>query len=251
MTCSNQFLLLEFVCVYIFEVFMFAEIRCSLNIFRLLWYAPPESEYVAMRSGWSNADPTASHAAGAILHNAPEKGWMMRTIRNFRGPRSEVVHLKPWTLNGMSNSYKLLLLFAVAFPKLILSLCTSFVGAIYILSEGSGETGQREALLFSTLAVNFIGDFDHLIFEAFTSQPVKYQLEHMDPVVVDLSPAQCTVYWFLSAIVYPCVLFGGSAGMVLYFKYRHCDAYFLPWEEDSDYRWPWQEHMTWPLQPIH
>lgn len=243
MTCSNEFVLLEFVCVYVFEVFMFAEIRGSLNLFRLIWYATPHNnDYVAMTQ-WGG-DGTQS-AEGAILHNMPERGFLMRALKNFRrthSSHSEVLHVKPWTLAGMRTATKVFLFLMVAFPKLILSVGTAYVGGLYIMCEGSGASGQREALLFSTLAVNFIGDFDHVLFEAFTSQPVKYQLENMDPVVVELTQLQCTIYWLMSAIVYPSMLFVGSVYLVYYYKRKHCDSYQPPWAEDAtDFRWPWED----------
>jgi len=250
--CSGRLLLLEFGCVFLFEVRMLDEVRKALAIMWLLWAAPKERE-----SHYAN-DLDCSPSAGAIFEKevAPEPlgGLFMRTLKKkFRrdcapsagatfekdgAPEPEsglfIRTLKKklrrmgssssdqWKLDGISRCYRLFCMLNVAIPVLLLSLATAYLGGLYILRSGS-----EEKMVMNTLALEFVANIEQFLYMAFTSDAVRYSVETMKPVEVDLTNRQRVFGWFSSSILCPMVIIA-TAGYMMYHT-RGIDCPYFEW----------------------
>merc|ERR1719171_709219 len=69
--CPDRFLWLQIMCVLVFEVAVFTEVRASANILSLLWHAPARDHTGGGRAGYAKiVAPLEQHAepeSGAIM----------------------------------------------------------------------------------------------------------------------------------------------------------------------------------------
>jgi len=222
--CSGRLLLLEFGCVFLFEVRMLDEVRKALAIMSLLWAAPKERE-----SQYSNARD-CSPSAGAIFEKEaapePQSGLFMRSLKKIRRMGSSAANsssdLMQWKLDGIGRCYRLFCMLNVAIPVLLLSLATAYLGGLYILRSGSDAE-----MVMNTLAVEFVANIEQFLYMAFTSDAVRYSVETMKPVEVDLTNRQRVFGWFSSSILCPMVIIA-TAGYMMYHT-RGIDCPYFEW----------------------
>lgn len=92
-------------------------------------------------------------------------------------------------------------------------------------SESEGD------MVMSTLAVVFIADIDLLLYSAFTSNVIKFNLAQMKTVDVELSNKTRVAMWFASSVLCPLVTVAASALIVFRTKARDCSDFEFSWRE--------------------
>jgi len=219
--CSGRLMLLEVGCVFLFEVRMLVDVRKCFSIMHLLWAAPSPvpaitnsansfgHRYMSTRSN--------SPKAGAILAKEPqEESMIFRMYRKVRGG-SDNNHGSQWKLDGISRAYRTWCMVTVAIPALVLSIILGYLGGIYIMrSANDGE------MLTNTLAVVFVAEIEEFLYAAFTSDAMRYNLENMQPVDIDLTNRQRLAHWFACSILYPAMTMCVAALVVHHARTLDC-----------------------------
>jgi len=225
--CSNEIVLLEFACVFLFEVAISREVTETMTCFSILWMAPaPKSSSTAgaipnlLNRNYSPAC-TDSPKTGAVLAASDSGG---RFSQMFR--RSRSADDCQWKLDGISNAFRVSSMLTVAAPKLLLEILLAYLGGVYIL-----KSADEGAMVMNTLAVVFIADIDEVLYTAFTSNVVKFNLSHMKTVDVDLSNQTRVAMWFASSVLCPLITVAASAWIVLHTKRLDCPDYMWSWRE--------------------
>mmetsp|Transcript_38389 Transcript_38389/g.99305 ORF Transcript_38389/g.99305 Transcript_38389/m.99305 type:complete len:309 (+) Transcript_38389:104-1030(+) len=229
--CSGRLLLLEFGCVFLFEVRMLVDVKKSIGIMSLLWAAPspppttasglPVSSgktYFSMR----NAPP--KHGAVYQAETAAEDGGglltqMFRKVR--RGSSSE----PQWKMDGISRRYRVWSLLTVGLPSLLLQVVLGYLGGVYII-----RSPNDSEMVMNTLAVVFVAEVEEFLYVAFTSDSMRYNLEHMRTVEVHLSNRHRIMGWFMSSIVNPLLTFSAAACLVVRTRQADCPDFVLSWK---------------------
>uniref|UniRef100_A0A7S1W4B8 Uncharacterized protein n=1 Tax=Alexandrium catenella TaxID=2925 RepID=A0A7S1W4B8_ALECA len=215
--CSAQLVLLEFICVFIFEVQMLVELQESAGmVFLVLTAKGPQAQpQTSNRLSRYTQAREASPTSGAVLVNEDSRSgsWLKRMTKRLRktedGPQ--------WTFEGISWKFKAWSLVVVAVPKVLLGLALAYIGGIYIIKSKDAET-----MVMSTLAVVFIADIDAILYEAFTSSAMRCELEDMEPVEVPLSNAKRLGLWLASGILAPLAVAAVSVAVMWRIKQQDC-----------------------------
>lgn len=236
--CSNNLLLLENACVFLFEVTIVKEVHNTLTMMSILWMAPwPKT--LTKSSGQSGYLPTLftrgyaqagsdSPKSGAVLAAENPEGRFSGMLKKLRPPSSSSSSQdeSQWKLDGIGCFFRTWSLFAVALPKLILEILLAYIGGVYIIkSESEGD------MVMNTLAVVFIADIDLVLYRAFTSNVIKFNLAHMKTVDVELSNKTRVAMWLASSVLCPLVTVAASALIVFRSKARDCSNFEFSWRE--------------------
>lgn len=217
--CSGKTLLVELGCVFLFEVRMLVDIRKPLTIITLLWAAPlPKS---GSRRYMNVQD--ASPRAGAVLANesATKTGMLARMYHVVRR-RPSTAQMNQWKLCGISPVYRTWCLLIVGMPALAQSLLLAYLGGVYIM-----KSGDESAMVVSTLAVVFVSEIEEFLYVAFTSDAMRYSLENMQVIEMELSNRQRLVSWFASSIVCPMLVVGIALLLVRHTRQMDCQEFSL------------------------
>lgn len=228
MACSNSVVILQFVCLFVFEVVMFTELRDTTLILRLIWNIESPTNPMPGGAGWDKLDNRRNSAAGMIQ---TEDGALTKWAKQKMGKE---VHSE-WSLDGVSRCYRFFLLLVVGLPKFFLGFFIAYAGGWYVL-----ESPDRETLLLNTLAMTFIISIDEFLYHAFTPQSIVDNISSMHPVKVEMDTASAVGIWFMNSIVYPNVIFLACGCLTLFYKRSVCDSYIVPWE-DPNYKLPWHK----------
>lgn len=225
--CPDKYLWLQIMCVLVFEVAVFTEIRASTNILALLWHAPccageKRAGMYKMVAGADHHEPES----GAILAKTDDPSQMSKRdmiLRRVRHPPPQ--GMQQWTLDGITRTYKFWCFLSIGLPKLAIALLLGYYGGAYI-----AKSADQETMLLNTLAVMFVIDVDEILYEAFISDYTKDSLEHMKAVEVEVSNGVRFTMWAMSAILYPMIVLAASALTVFYTKASECEGYHYPWQ---------------------
>lgn len=204
--CDESLRSLQNVCVFIFCISVFSEVRDACSLLYGLYQCPTISAHDIY-----NAAPT-SGGHGAVLE--ADTGGM-----NFLGKMNvwaKKKHVTQWTLDRMSPKYKALAFGLVGFPKLIIPVALTIVGGNYIMRSEDAET-----MILNTLAVLFIIDIDEFLFNTFTTTPMKHQLANMKEITVEVSNAQRFMGFVFSSFVFPALIVAATA-MMVQMSTSHC-----------------------------
>jgi len=178
------------------------------------------SPAVLLGSNRSKAPKTPK--AGAVLanENAPEEeSLLFRMYRGMRRKRDDPQEVQ-WKLDGLSRRYRLWCLFTVGLPKLVVSLVLAYLGGIYIMRSGSDGV-----MVMSTASVVFIAEIEHSLYVAFTSDAMRYNLEHMQPVEVCLNNRLRLAGWLVSSILGPLLTISVAALVVYHARQLDCHGH--------------------------
>lgn len=203
----------------------------------ILWLAPwPKTSWMDS-SGTSAYLPTLftkgyartasdSPKSGAVLAAENTEGRFSGMLKKLRPPSSSSHDESQWKLDGIGGVFRTWSFFAVALPKLLLDILLAYVGGVYIMkSESQGD------MVMSTLQVVFIADIDFVLYRAFTSNVIKFNLAHMKTVDVELSNRTRVAMWFSSSVLCPLVTVAASAMIVIRTKMRDCSHFQFSWHE--------------------
>merc|ERR1719230_1734884 len=108
-----------------------------------------------------------------------------------------------WNLDGMTKSFKVYCMCCVALPKLLIAVILSLIGGMYIKLTSSVEN-----LVLNTLAVNFVVDIDEFLYQAFTSDATKGNLDNMKTLQVDVDNNTRFWLWVTTTCIHPLLTFG-------------------------------------------
>mmetsp|Transcript_50588 Transcript_50588/g.145868 ORF Transcript_50588/g.145868 Transcript_50588/m.145868 type:complete len:307 (+) Transcript_50588:73-993(+) len=224
--CSGALLPLELGCVFVFEVRMLSEIRRGLSILTLLWAlegAKPEDKSASPIAMYSNLRSNGP-STGAVMVNeedAAGSGVMARMLKSVgRNSRS-----KQWKFQGVSCMYRFWSALVVGIPKLVLDSSLAYLGGTYVMrSESDSE------MVLNTLAVVFIAEIHELMYMAFTSDAMRYSLETMQSVDIELSNRKRLASWFGSCVFYPTLTVFASWAVVSKTRMKDCPDH--PWSWD-------------------
>lgn len=241
MSCSNSVALLQFACLFVYEVSMVSELRGSFDIFQILWNATPlgnvnsVENYILVNTGRkTQTGAIMTHDCNAVARqNEGLFDKLKRTRQKVLSPTR-----KNWSLNHISKCYKFGMFLLVAVPRLALCLILCWIGARYIMGSPDAET-----LILNTLACEFVVGIDELIYMAFTSPPLQENVENAESVTVKIGNADRMIIWFCN-IMLVAVVFTVCVVLVGLHKFSTCPTYHLPWEAESDPLWPWQTTLS-------
>mmetsp|Transcript_67324 Transcript_67324/g.181011 ORF Transcript_67324/g.181011 Transcript_67324/m.181011 type:complete len:310 (-) Transcript_67324:60-989(-) len=229
--CSGHLLLLEFGCVFLFEVRMLVDIKKSFGIMSLLWAAPyPKptnaSGSVGSLSGktyFSMRNGLPQHGAVFEAETAADGGGMLtQMFRKVRRGKDSAAH---WKMDGISRCYRVWCLLTVGLPSLLLNVVLGYLGGVYIMRSPNDSD-----MVMNTLAVVFVAEVEEILYVAFTSDAMRYNLEHMRTVEVHLSNRHRIMGWFMSSIVNPLLTFSAAACLVVRTRQADCPDFVLSWK---------------------
>jgi len=195
-----QGVILQIVCVFIFEASVFNEVRSCTELFSLLYHAG------GARGGYTKQEPAG---AGAVLLEEKEQSVFGRFTKKIRP--TPPPGMPQWNLHSMPRLYKVWTTLIAAIPKFLIVLFLAYQGGVFIaLCETVDD------IVLNTLAVNFIVDIDEILYTSFTSSATQFALEHAEAVEIEMSNKQRFAQWFLNTFVFPAVVF--------------CSSLFLVWQ---------------------
>lgn len=197
---DGSLFMLRIMCVFVFQVTAFTELRDSTALLRLLWEV--EAGEVHRHSGFHAVHSVHSHAGedsqrtGAVMLREKSDHYMNRVNKVFRTPPPP--DMPQWSLDKMSKWFKVQSIAVVGLPKLIIGGMLSIAGGLYIVKSGSTED-----VILNTLAVNFVVEVDEILYTAFTPTATKFNLEHVKPIYLELTNDRRMAHWIANAIAYP------------------------------------------------
>jgi hypothetical protein len=214
--------LLEFVCVFVFEIAMFVEVRNACDIMFLLWVA--DSKGTGLESLVGDATDEiglgqlrTENRRGAVMTEEGNVGWLNSQMRRVRGKSREAATAE-WSLKSMTSAYKVWAMIFIALPKLVIGIFLAFVGGLWI-----PKSPTPEDIILNTLAMNFIVDIDPLMYGAFSSDAAKEDLDHMTPIQHYVTNQSRKILWAMNAFVYPVAVLALSGFVIKGGKnFSHC-----------------------------
>jgi len=189
--CVEHLTGLAFICVFIFESTIFAEIRHTVLIMTWLYNCEPKQQGHTLLS-------TKEDKGGGAVMVEEKKGKMAAMQKKFRPVPPK--DMPQWGFDNITTAYKVFCMVVVVMPKFFIGIWLAYSGGIYIV-----HSGATEDMVLNTLAVNFIADLDEILYETFTSDATKSSMEHAAGVEIELSNKARFSSWLSNTVVYPAV----------------------------------------------
>jgi len=212
--CEMDFLILIYICVFMFEVAMLGHLAKCIRLMELLYFAksPAPSTYSPV-AATSNKEALRSSVSsigsgtGAIMLGEKTLGKRMQTfIRHpIHGDRNDQHGMIRWSLHQTRPFYRMFCFFLIVLPKLVADIMLAYLGGLYIASTDEGSD-----MLLNTLAVVFIAEVDEMMYSAFTSADMKYNLENMKAVKLVQTNQVRVGMWLFHSFVMPALALGFS-----------------------------------------
>jgi hypothetical protein len=200
--------LIQVVCVFVFGISIFRELRDCIDFLELVVRCPVSRD-VGYQSIGHGSD--GSHRHGAVLsQESPQErpsgtNWKSN-ILNFARTRSSKTHV--WTLGSMSYSWKVVCLLFVGVPRILFCSLFAKVGAGFIVLSPD--------IIIDTVGVLFVVDIGEFMYNAFTTNAVKQQLEQLQPIEWYPSNARRLAAFLIMNFAYPVLLVCFSVAVVSY-----------------------------------
>jgi len=211
--CSRDNPCMQLVCVFVFATSIFKELRSCSDLFELLLRCPVKENSGYINLGVGGVDGQQLH--GVVLHAEGEaqqpKGFTDRLVLWAKLQRNgSKQHI--WTLGSMTNFWKVLCLFFVALPRIIICMLLLKVASGFIVRS------SEETMVVDTVAALFIVDIGTFMYNAFTTNAVKQHLERMP--ALELQPSNCVrlMNFFLVNFMLPVITVIFSLGIVWYLR---------------------------------
>lgn len=180
--CATDYLVLEFGCVFIFESNMLTQLKTSLNLMFLLYYAGQKGQV---------------NKRGSAVLAEESTGIIQRTIGRTRGG-AESDDIRQWRLSHLSLRYRIWCFSVVALPNFLLDALLAYVGGVFCVG-----IDDPTDIVLNTLALVFIVEINDILYQAFTSRPMRYSLETTKPVRIELTNDRRKMMWFANSILCP------------------------------------------------
>jgi len=196
------------VCVYVFCVAVFGEIRDSMDMFMGVWGCPVVQD--GSYSSLMLAGGQPANGPGVVVDNNDESDatssmdWMRRKLKK---EVTESVAL--WNLSRMTKVRKYFDLAVIVFPKLAIGTLTLVFGCKYIMGSPDSET-----LIMNTLAVLFVLDLDEYIYQTFTTTTVKARIDSMEHILLNPSSTDRVAAYFMTTFGIPLIVGSATLGFV-------------------------------------
>eukprot|EP00931_Biecheleriopsis_adriatica_P015598 TRINITY_DN11828_c0_g1_i1.p1 TRINITY_DN11828_c0_g1~~TRINITY_DN11828_c0_g1_i1.p1 ORF type:complete len:355 (+),score=66.44 TRINITY_DN11828_c0_g1_i1:44-1066(+) len=213
--CRPENPYMQLVCVFVFATSTFKELRSCSDLFDLLLRCPVNEKngYIHLGVGGGSDD---RHRHGAVLHAEGEeqkgqRGLTERLVQWAKVYRSgQKQHV--WTLTSMSNKWKAVCVVFVALPRIVLCLLLLKVASGFIVRS------SEENMVVDTVAALFIVDIGTFMYNAFTTNTVKQNLERMPPLELHSSNCVKLLNFFLVNFMLPFLTVAFSIGVVWYLR---------------------------------
>lgn len=220
--CRHEHSYMQVVCVFVFGVSIFRELRDCMDFVALVVRCPVSREggYVGMGS---SRGPDGSHyrhgavlssqgSSGAVLSQERASGAsrILSWARRREAPISKEGGPHAWSLDSMRRSWKVACLLFVGLPRVFVCSLFAKVGAGFIVRS------PEEDIIIDTVAVLFVVDVGTFMYNAFTTNAVKQQLEQMKPVEWQPSNAHRLMAFLYVNFAYPVLLICFSITVVWY-----------------------------------
>lgn len=208
--CRHKTAYMQVICVFVFGISIFRELRNCVD-FMVLVYRSPVSRnrgYVGIGNG------DGSHRHGAVLHE--ENKGPTASILSWARRRSLLSKTHTWTLGSMTYSWKCTCFLCVGLPRLLIGLLFAKVGAGFIVRA------EERDIIIDTVAVLFVVDIGTFMYNAFTTNSVKQQVERAKPVEWFPSNTHRVLAFVFVNFAYPVLLIAFSIAAVWYSR-KACD----------------------------
>jgi len=208
--CMTHNLMLKVLCVFIFMVTVFEDMKESVNLTYLLWYAqPPKPDTFEPLKQTDVDEPVEGGAILAAARDETPRGDKKKRINAMFQKAQHPVGLKRWSMDGVSTNFRVLSFLVVVVPKTIICVALAYYGGLYVADQQT-----LEDMFLNTLAVNFIVQVDEILFAAFTPEASKDQLTHMKPVSLEITNKSRFRMWLFSSVMHPALTLGVTVFVV-------------------------------------
>jgi len=221
--CTDENVLLQCVCVFTFEAAVFYAVRDAVGFASLLWEAPTSISKDGY--GMLPTPQAKARSGGAILDKQeaePTRGISRHLKRVFW--KRDAAH-EPWSLRGMSKTYKVWSFLVLAIPQITICVLLSYIGGDFISSSE-----DKEALIMNTVGVLFINQLGDTMYLAFTSITLKEDIALAKGIDVQIRNETRWTLWVMS-VFFPVFVFAYTLVVVFFMKMQGCPHYQLPWSD--------------------
>jgi hypothetical protein len=200
--CVQERFYMQVVCVFVFGISIFRQLRDCIDFLALVVRCP-----VARDGGYRGIGRGADglHRHGAVLSQERPSG--TSSILNWaRRRESSKTHV--WTLGSMSYSWKVVCIMFVGMPRILFCSLFAKVGAGFIV--------RSPEIIIDTVGVLFVVEIGTFMYNAFTTNAVKQQLEQLQPIEWYPSNARRLAAFLFVNFAYPVLLICFSVAVVWY-----------------------------------
>lgn len=192
---------MQVVCVFVFGISIFRELRDCIDFLALVVRCPVSRDggYRGIGGG-----SDGSHRHGAVLSQERSSG--TSGILSWARRRSSKTHV--WTLGSMSYSWKVVCFLFVGMPRIMFCSLFAKVGAGFIV--------RSPDIIIDTVGVLFVVEIGTFMYNAFTTNAVKQQLEQLQPIEWYPSNARRLAAFLFVNFAYPVLLICFSVAVVWY-----------------------------------
>jgi len=187
--CTDNNMVLLLVCVLTFEAAAFAAVRDAVSFCYLLYKTPTSN--IEKGKSVPLIKSESKGGGGAILDSEVKRNFMKRLFRS----RSQ--KHKQWSLDGMTDKYKLWSFLLLGLPQLIVTIALTYVGGDFV-----ANADDKGDLIMNTVGVLFINDLGDILYKAFTSEAMKEDMANAKGVEVAVGNKVRWSLWATS-IFYP------------------------------------------------
>merc|ERR1719262_587583 len=188
--CKDELLVAQHMCVFVFLLTIFTEVKESIHLLELIFKHPIQPEHYINISVHDEHGAVLEDENRNVFHRLGKWGKQKMVSSNE-------VH-NQWTLDRMGYKWKAFSIIFVGIPKLAIGLLLAWLGASYIVKSGDGET-----MMLNTLAVLFVIDIDEYIYNAFVLSPVRAKLEGMKELEMNPHNMERVLLFIFNSFVYP------------------------------------------------
>lgn len=196
---------MQVVCVFVFGISIFRELRDCIDFLALVVRCPVSRDggYQGIGRG---SDGSRRH--GAVLSQERPSGTFKfhDKFLSWATRRSSKTHV--WTLGSMSYSWKVVCLLFVGMPRILFCSLFAKVGAGFIV--------RSPDIIIDTVGVLFVVEIGTFMYNAFTTNAVKQQLEQLQPIEWFPSNARRLAAFLFVNFAYPLLLICFSVAVVWY-----------------------------------
>jgi hypothetical protein len=212
--CSNEHPYMQMICVFVFGISIFSELRGCVDFLALVVRCPVSRAgggYLGIGRG-----SDGSHGHGAVLSQeiAERPSGFRARVANWAKRSSVLDKTHIWTLDSMSRGWKAVCLLFVGVPRVLICCLLAKAGAGYIV--------RSPQIIVDTVAVLFVVDVATFIYSAFTTNAVKQQLEMVQPVEWRPSNTRRFMSFLFVNFAYPVLLVCFSVAFV-WLSRQACD----------------------------
>jgi len=205
--CSHEHSYMQVVCVFMFGMCIFSELRGCVDFLALVARCP------VYRGGWGytgiGSESDWWHGHGAMLSQ-----WRVEHSCGCGARVANWVTRSSWTLDSMGYGWKAVCLVFVGLPRVLICCLFAKVGVGFIV--------RSPQIIVDTVAMLFVVNIATFIYTFFTTNEVKQQMETVKPVEWYASNTRRITSFLFVNFAYPVLLVCLSVAVV-WFSRQACD----------------------------